>query len=218
MGKDNFKNSMFEGLSRLLKALANPLRLEILEILSQGENTVESIVNLTNMTVANASQHLQVLKSNNIVKSRKNGRYVYYSIANNQFLSLYQHITTYGTNEIADLERNLLRQRQDSNSADAVSLTELDYMLNQDNIVLLDVRPEAEYKQDHITGAVSMPVEDIVARLKELSKSKEIVAYCRGPFCVLADQAVRILQEAGYSVRRLDKGYPEWKLEQLKSQ
>ncbi|MCT4589567.1 MAG: metalloregulator ArsR/SmtB family transcription factor [Carboxylicivirga sp.] len=218
MERSEFKISMFEGLARLLKALSNPIRLEILEILSQGENTVESIVGLTNQTVANVSQHLQVLKTNNVVRSRKVGRYVYYSVYDDKLLALYHHITNYGTSEIADLERNLMRQRKESNSLNAVSLSELDIMVAQNNVVLLDVRPYAEYDNDHITGAVSMPVDEILKRLKELSKKSEIVAYCRGPFCVLADEAVSILQKAGYKVRRLDKGYPEWKLQQQKKQ
>jgi rhodanese-related sulfurtransferase/DNA-binding transcriptional ArsR family regulator len=212
MKNREFKNAMYDGLSKLLKALSNPYRLEIIEMLSQGEKSVEGIVQTTNLSFANASQHLQVLKNNNIVKSRKDGHYVYYSIINDEFLLLYQHITMYGIREIAELEKTLNRQREDNKSLNAVSLEELDSMVQSDNVLLLDVRPSIEYEFGHITGAISVPINELMTKLKNLSKAKEIIAYCRGPFCVLADEAVRILSEQGFNVRRLDEGYPEWKM------
>jgi len=171
-------------------------------MLSQGEKSVEGVVNTTNLSVANASQHLQVLKNSNIVKSRKDGRYVYYSLANDNFPGLYQHITKYAISEIAELEKTLNIQRKDNKALNAVSLDELEQMVNNSNVLLIDVRPSVEYESGHITGAVSVP------------KDKEIIAYCRGPFCVLADEAVKTLNEKGYKVRRLDDGYPEWKVKQ----
>jgi rhodanese-related sulfurtransferase len=215
-GRD-FKDAMYEGLSKLLKALSNPYRLEIIEMLSQGEKSVEAIVQTSGMTIANASQHLQVMKNNNILKSRKEGHYVYYSIINNEFLSLYQHITKYAVSEIAELERILYRQREDNKSIDAVSLDELESMIEKDNILLMDVRPSGEYAFGHITGAVSVPMNELIEQLKSISFDKEIIAYCRGPFCILADEAVKILSELGYKVRRLDEGYPEWKIKQSTS-
>jgi len=215
-GRD-FKDAMYDGLSKLLKALSNPFRLEIIEMLSQGEKSVEGIVQTTNLTIANASQHLQVLKNNNIVKSRKDGHYVYYSLVNDEFLSVYQHIIKYAVSEIAELERIMNRQREDSKSLNAVSLDELDRMIHNENILLLDVRPSIEYEFGHITGAISVPMNELIEQLKSISKDKEIIAYCRGPFCVLADEAVKILNEQGYKVRRLDKGYPEWKMKQLEA-
>lgn len=209
-----FKDAMYNGLSKLLKALSNPFRLEIIEMLSQGEKSVEGIVQITNLSVANASQHLQVLKNNNIVKSRKDGHYVYYSLVNEDFLSLYQHIIKYAVNEIAELEKIMNRQREDSKSVNAVHLDELESMIDNDNVLLLDVRPSVEFEFGHITGAISMPMNELMKQLKSLSKDKEIIAYCRGPFCVLADEAVKILSEQGYKVRRLDEGYPEWKMKQ----
>lgn len=210
-----FKDAMYEGLSKLLKALANPNRLEIVEMLSQGEKSVEMIVKASGMSIANASQHLQVMKNNNILKSRKEGHYVYYSIANDEFLSLYQHIIKYAVSEIAELERILNRQREDNKSLNAVSLDELERMIENENILLLDVRPSVEYEFGHITGAISVPMNELIAQLKSISIDKEIIAYCRGPFCVLADEAVKILSELGYKVRRLDEGYPEWKMKQI---
>ncbi|MCK9207107.1 MAG: metalloregulator ArsR/SmtB family transcription factor [Salinivirgaceae bacterium] len=213
-GRD-FKDAMYDGLSKLLKALSNPFRLEIIEMLSQGEKSVEGIVQTTNLSIANASQHLQVLKNNNIVKSRKDGHYVYYSLVNDEFLSVYQHIIKYAVSEIAELERIMNRQREDNKSLNAVSLGELEQMINNENVLLLDVRPSIEFEFGHITGSISVPMNELMGKLKNLSKDKEIIAYCRGPFCVLADEAVKLLSEQGYNVRRLDEGYPEWKMKQL---
>jgi len=186
-GRD-FKDAMYSGLSKLMKALANPARLEIIEMLSQGEKSVEGVVEATNLTFANASQHLQVLKNNNIVKSRK------------------------------ELEKTLNRQREDNHALNSVTLDELEQMIHNKNVLLMDVRPSAEYELDHITGAVSVPMNDLLCCLKDFSKDQEIIAYCRGPFCVLADEAVKVLSENGFKVRRLDDGYPEWKIRQLEKQ
>jgi rhodanese-related sulfurtransferase/predicted transcriptional regulator len=210
-----FKDAMYDGLSKLLKALSNPFRLEIIEMLSQGEKSVEGIVQTTNLNFANASQHLQVLKNNNIVKSRKEKQYVYYSLVNNEFLSLYQQITKYAIHEIAELEKIMNRQREDNKSLNAVNLHDLETMIGNEDVLLLDVRPSIEFEFGHITGAISVPMNELMTQLKDIPLDKEIIAYCRGPFCVLADEAVKLLNEKGYHVRRLDEGYPEWKVKQL---
>ncbi len=212
-----FKNAMYDGLAKMLKAVSNPSRLEIIEMLSQGEKSVEGIVQTTNLTFANASQHLQVLKNNNIVKHRKEKQYVFYSLINDDFLLVYQHIIRYASQEIAELERIMSRQRKDNNSQNAVSLGELEQMVEGGNVLLLDVRPTVEYEFGHITGAISIPMNELMANLKNILPDKEIIAYCRGPFCVLADEAVKFLKEQGYQVRRLDEGYPEWKMKQLET-
>lgn len=210
-----FKDAMHSGLAKLLKALSNPYRLEIVELLSQGEKNVEDIVQVTNLTFANASQHLQVLKNNNIVKTRKEGRYVYYSLMNTEFLSLYQHIIKYAVQEVAELEKILKRQREDNNAMNAVYLDELETMIQNNDVLLLDVRPFSEYESGHITGAISVPMKELMSKLKDISKDKQIIAYCRGPFCALADETVKLLSEKGYNVRRLDAGYPEWKIKKF---
>ena len=212
-----FKDAMYDGLAKMLKSISNPARLEIIEMLSQGEKSVEGIVQATNLTIANASQHLQVLKNNNIVKARKEKQYVYYSLVNDEFLSLYQHVIKYAVHEIAELEKIMNRQREDNKSLNAVNLNELETMIGNENVLLLDVRPSVEFEFGHITGAVSIPMNELMTHLKDFSKEKEIIAYCRGPFCVLADEAVKMLSELGYNVRRLDEGYPEWKIKQLET-
>ena len=178
---------------------------------------MEGIVLATNLTIANASQHLQVLKNNNIVKARKEKQYVFYSLINDDFLSVYQHVIRYGSQEIAELEKIINRQRKDNNSQNAVSLEDLEQMIGNENVLLLDVRPAIEFEFGHITGAISIPMNELIANLKDIATGKEIIAYCRGPFCVLADEAVKLLKEQGYHVRRLDEGYPEWKIKQLES-
>lgn len=210
-----FKDAMYEGLSKLLKAMANPYRLEIIEMLSQGEKSVEGIVQATGLSIANASQHLQVMKNNNVVKARKEGHYVFYSLVNTEFLALYQHIIRFGIREIAELEKIMNRQREQNKAINAVSLDELETMIENENVLLLDVRPSIEFEFGHITGAISVPMNELIGKLKNLAKDKEIIAYCRGPFCVLADEAVKLLSEHGYNVRRLDEGYPEWRMKQL---
>ena len=210
-----FKDAMYDGLSKLLKALSNPARLEIIEMLSQGEKSVEGIVQTTNLSIANASQHLQVLKNNNIVKSRKEGHYVFYSLISDDFLSVYQHVVKYAVKEIAELEKILNRQREDNKALNAVSIDDLESMIRNENVLLLDVRPSVEFEFGHITGALSVPMNELMEQLKNIKKDKDIIAYCRGPFCVLADEAVKILSEHGYNVRRLDEGYPEWKMKQI---
>jgi rhodanese-related sulfurtransferase/DNA-binding transcriptional ArsR family regulator len=210
-----FKEAMYEGLSKLLKAMANPYRLEIIEMLSQGEKSVEGIVQATGLSIANASQHLQVMKNNNVVKARKEGHYVFYSLVNTEFLSLYQHIIKFAIREIAELERIMNRQREQNKAINAVSLDKLESMIENENVLLLDVRPSIEFEFGHITGAISVPMNELLGKLKNITKDKEIIAYCRGPFCVLADEAVKLLSEHGYNVRRLDEGYPEWRMKQL---
>ena len=205
------------GLSKMLKAISNPNRLEVIEALSQGEKNVEGIVQATDMTFANASQHLQVMKNNNIVKTRKDGHYVYYSLVSDEFLALHQHITKYAVNEIAELERIVNRQRLANETQHSVSFGELERMIEEQNVLLLDVRPAEEFESGHITGAISIPMDELISSLKDMTYEKEFVAYCRGPFCMLADEAVKLLKEKGYRARRLDGSYPEWKIRQLQS-
>ncbi|MFW6327344.1 MAG: metalloregulator ArsR/SmtB family transcription factor [Bacteroidota bacterium] len=217
MDSREFKDTIYSGVAKMLKALANPARLEIIEMLSQGEKNVEGVVETTNLTFANASQHLQVLKHNNLVKSRKEGHYAYYSLMNDEVLELYQFVTKYAVNEIAEVEKTLNRQRKDHEALNPVNLNDLELMINAEHVMLMDVRPKVEYELGHIDGAVSAPINELLCCLKNFSREKEIIAYCRGPFCVLADEAVKVLREKGFKVRRMDDGYPEWKIKQVKS-
>lgn len=211
MESREFKNIIYQGLAKLFKGLASPHRLEIIEMLAQGEKNVEQIATETGLSIANASQHLQVMKNNNIVKTRKKGHYHYYQLVSDDFLEIYQQITKFAVSEIAELEKTIKRQREAHHASSAVCFDELEDMMAQNNVLLLDVRPRTEYELGHITGAINVPVKEIERRLDDLPPDTEIIAYCRGPFCALADDAVKILNEKGYKIRRLDKGYPEWK-------
>ncbi|MFW6043100.1 MAG: ArsR/SmtB family transcription factor [Marinilabiliaceae bacterium] len=215
MDSREFKNIIYQGLAKLFKGLANPHRLEIIEMLAQGEKNVEQIASETGLSIANASQHLQVMKNNNIVKTRKKGHYHYYQLVSDDFLAIYQQITKFAVSEIAELEKTMKRQREEHQASSAVCLDELTDMMAENNVLLLDVRPPAEYELGHITGAINIPAQEIEKRLEDLPEDTEIIAYCRGPFCVLADDVVKTLKEKGYNVRRLDKGYPEWKTMKL---
>ena len=214
MDRKEYKEALFDGLARLLKAMANPYRLEVIEILAQGEKSVEAIVQSTGTNIANTSQHLQVLKNNNIVKVRKVGHYVYYALINEEMSALYQHITNYAIKEVAELERMIAIQRKENDSTELVSFEELELMVASQNILLLDVRPVDEFDSGHIPGALSLPYNDLIDKLKEFSPNAEIIVYCRGPFCILADETVKILKQEGFTAKRLNGSYPEWKIKQ----
>lgn len=207
-----FKDSLFEQFARVGKALSSGHRLELLELLAQGERSVEELADLGGLSLANASQHLQILRSARLVARRKDGLYARYRLKNDSALRLWLALREFGEAEISDVQhlvRNYLRERE---SLEAITAEQLQSRLDQGNVVVVDVRPAEEYRHGHIRGALSIPVEDLEQRLKQLSKRKMIVAYCRGPYCVFADEAVRVLRERGYRAQRLEQGFPEWKM------
>ena len=212
MAKRDFKDSLFEQFALIGKALSSGRRLELLELLAQGERSVEELAEQAGLSVANVSQHLQILRSARLVAMRKDGLYARYRVANDRALKLWLALRAFGEAEIAEVQhlvRNFLHDRQD---LEAVTVEQLRSRLDQGNVMVVDVRPEAEYQSGHIRGAVSMPVAELERRLKQLPKRKTIVAYCRGPYCVFADEAVRLLRARGYRAQRLDQGFPEWKV------
>ncbi len=207
-----FKDSLFEQFARVGKALSNGHRLELLELLAQGERSVEELADLAGLSLANASQHLQVLRSARLVAMRKDGLYARYRLNNDGALKLWLAFRKFGESEIADVQhlvRSYLHKRE---SLEAITAEQLRSRLDQGNVVVMDVRPMEEYCHGHIRGALSIPVDELEQRLKQLSKRKTIVAYCRGPYCVFADEAVRLLQAHGYRALRLEQGFPEWKM------
>lgn len=209
--KRAFKDSLFGQFSVIGKALSSGRRLELLELLAQGERSVEDLADQVGLTAANASQHLQILRSARLVAVRKDGLYVRYRLANERVLKLWLALREFGDSEIAEIQhvvRNYLRDRAEM---EPITVEELRSRMQQGNVVVLDVRPDAEYEAGHIRGAVSIPAADLEQRLKQLPKRKAIVAYCRGPYCVFADEAVRLLMARGYRAQRLQVGFPEWK-------
>jgi len=199
----------------MIKAMANPHRLEIIDLLGQGEKPVEQIATETNMSIANASQHLQVLKAANLVEIRREKNFIHYRLAHEEIYKSWQNLRELGLERVAEIEKLVKDFREKKNVLEAINLDELLNRLKSKNIVLLDVRPSSEYKNGHIPKAINIPVEELSIRLKKLPKNKEYIAYCRGPFCVFADEAVGMLTKKGFNAKRLVEGFPDWKLKGL---
>ncbi|MEX0769396.1 MAG: metalloregulator ArsR/SmtB family transcription factor [Balneolaceae bacterium] len=215
MDKRTFKNKVYSELAGVVKAMSNPHRLEILELLAQGEYSVEGIADQTDLEIANASQHLQVLKRAQLVETRKEGTFVYYYLADQSVYKAWKSLRDLGMERIAEVERIVQSFRESKQGVESVSSKELAKRMQNKDVIVIDVRPEQEYKAGHIAGALNLPVEELKKELKNLSLDSEIVAYCRGPFCVFADEAVQMLAREGFTARRLHDGYPDWLLDGL---
>jgi rhodanese-related sulfurtransferase len=206
-----FKDRLFEQFARIGKALASPKRLEILDLLAQGERTVEEVARETAMPMASASQHLQTLKGARMVESRREGLYAYYRLADEGVFRTWQAVRALGETRLAEIDRVVETYLKDRDTLEALVATALMERLSDGSVVVLDVRPEEEYRAGHIPGALSVPVDALEAALQTLPKDKEIVAYCRGPYCVFSDEAVTLLRSRGYRARRLAEGLPDWR-------
>lgn len=215
MEKRTFKNKVYQQLANIVKAMSNPHRLEILELLAQGQFSVAEIAEETDITGANASQHLQVLKQAQLVETQRDGNRVYYQLAGLSVYKAWKALRDLGIERIAEIERVMQQFRESRQSLETLSSDQLAEKMKQEDITIVDVRPQQEFDEGHIAGALNIPVEDLSEKIEELPKNKEVVAYCRGPFCVFADDAVELLREKGFNAKRLDEGYPEWMLEQL---
>jgi rhodanese-related sulfurtransferase/predicted transcriptional regulator len=210
-GHRQFKDEMYEQFARIVKALANPRRLEIIDLLAQGEYTVEEIARETALSIANASQHLQTLRTAHLVEVRREGLYAYYRLADESVFRVWQAIRALGETHLAEIDRIVRSFLEDRESLAPVSAQELLKLSQDDNVVILDVRPDNEYRAGHIHGARSVPLDKLEPYLKQIPKDKEVVAYCRGPYCVFSDEAVALLRERGYRARRLAQGLPDWR-------
>lgn len=212
MDKRTFKDRVYDELAKITKALANPHRLEIIELLAQGDYSVEQISIQTNLSVANASQHLQVLKTAQLVDITRNGNFVHYRLANTNVFKAWKALRDLGVERIAAVEKLVKDFRKSRFQLESVTIDELISKLNSGKVTILDVRPESEFKSGHIANSISIPFDQLARRLKELPKRNEIIAYCRGPFCVYADDAVSLLNKSGYKAKRLEEGYPDWQI------
>ena len=210
--KRAFKNQLYEQFARIGKALANSHRLELLEVLAQCERSVEALAGETGMTVANASQHLQILRAAHLVEVRREGVSMYYRLANESVFTMWQAMRTVGEAQLAEIDRVVDTFLHDRQHLQPINAQELLSRLNDEQVIVLDVRPIEEYTVGHIPHARSMPITELEARLSELPTDKEIVAYCRGPYCVFADEAVTLLLQHGYNASRLQEGLPYWHL------
>lgn len=212
MDKREFKNKVYGELSQITKAMANPHRLEIIELLAQNEFSVEQIAIQTNLSIANTSQHLQVLKTAQLVDINRRGNFIHYRLANTNVFKTWKALRELGIERIASIEKVVKEFRQSKFKLASLTIDELLKKLESEKITILDVRPEPEFKKGHIENAISIPIDELKSRLKELPRKNQIIAYCRGPFCVYADEAVTILNKAGYKATRLEEGFPDWSL------
>ena len=210
-GHRQFKDRLYAQFARLGKALSNPHRLEMLDLLAQGERTVDSLATELGVSVANASQHLQVLRHAALVESRRDGLFVHYRLADLEVFDLSKVIRSVAERRLAELERLVNEHFGNRAAAEAVPMDELLKRARSKQVVILDTRPANEYLAGHIPGSLSIPVDDLQRRLNELTKSRQYVAYCRGPYCIYADRAIEILRAHGRRARRLVEGFPEWR-------
>lgn len=205
------KGALFDAFASVAQALGSGRRAEIVDVLAQGERPVDEIAGEISQTVANTSQHLQVLARAGLVRPRREGTRVFYRLASERVDDLWAAVRDVAAHHVADvsvLADDYLGARD---AIDQVSAAELEERLTRGEVVVLDVRPEREYAAGHIAGAHSAPVDELASLSATLPRRREIVAYCRGPYCVYADDAVRLLRARGLKARRLDVGYPEWR-------
>jgi rhodanese-related sulfurtransferase len=204
------KAALFDALASVAQALGSGRRAEIVDLLAQGERAVDEIATEIDQSVANTSQHLQVLLRAGLVRSRRDGTRVFYRLANERVGELWATVRDVAVRHVAEvgvLAEEYLGTREE---VEQVSAGELQERLERGQVVVLDVRPEREFRAGHIAGARSAPLDELPSLVPKLPPRKELVAYCRGPFCVYADDAVRLLRERGLEARRLDVGFPEW--------
>jgi rhodanese-related sulfurtransferase/DNA-binding transcriptional ArsR family regulator len=205
------KNALYEQLARVGKALAAPRRLELLDLLGQAPRTVEGLAQQTGMSIANTSQHLQVLRAAGLVESEKDGLFVTYRLASDDVARLTLGLRSLAESRLADMERVKKQFFATDDGIDAVGGKELLARARRGEVVLLDVRPAEEFEAGHFAGAISIPHHELKRRLAELPKRREIVAYCRGPYCVFAVEAVKLLRARGFKAARIEDGVAEWR-------
>lgn len=211
MQKQSPKHQLYEQFAQVAKALSHAHKLELLELLAQGERSVEALANLAGLTVANTSRHLQQLRHAGLIASRKEGLYVFYRIAGDDVIDLLRSLRRTGRRHISEVSEVVIGYFNERDALEAVSRKELLRRSKDGLVTVLDVRPSEEYEVGHIPGALNVPLNEIEQHLAGLPKEQEVIAYCRGEYCVLAFEAVAALRKKGFTARRLEEGYPEWR-------
>lgn len=209
--RSSAKGELFDALASVAQALGSGRRAEIVDVLAQGERPVDQLAAEISQTVANTSQHLQVLARAGLVRSRREGTRVYYRLASERVAELWAAVREVASRHVAEVDVLAEEYLGDREEVEQLSASELRERLAQGDVVLLDVRPEQEYRAGHIAGARLAPLATLEELASTLPRRREIVAYCRGPYCVYADDAVRLLRARGLKARRLDVGFPEWR-------
>jgi rhodanese-related sulfurtransferase len=207
----NPKREVFANLARVGTALSSPTRIEFLELLAQAERTVEQLATLTGATVANTSQHLQKLRQAGLILGRKEGLYVFYRLAGDEVVGLLSAMSRVGETYVAEVERIMRLYFTQRDNLEPVKAEELLDRARKGLVTVLDVRPQEEYAAGHLPGAVNIPVTELEKRLNSLPKRREVIAYCRGPYCLMSYDAVALLRRKGFKARRLEAGMPEWR-------
>ena len=206
-----FKDEVYEQIARISKAAAAPKRLELLDLLSQGPRTVEVLAGLAAITVGNASQHLKILRAARLVDAQKQGLYVEYRLADAEVANFFVALRTLAQSRLAEVERITREYLERRNALEAVEGEELVRRVRSGAVTVIDVRPVEEYRAGHIPGARSIPMTELAARLQEVPKDREVVAYCRGPYCVMAVEAVDLLRRQGFAAHRMEQGVADWR-------
>jgi len=209
------KDPLYAQFARIGHAVASPRRIELLDLLSQGEKTVETLAEQSSTPLKNTSAHLRVLRQARLVDTRRDGTYVFYRLAGDDVFRFLRTLQGLAGSQLAEVEQVARLYIDDRDEMEPVSLEELRRRLRTGDITLLDVRPEGEFRSGHIPGAISIPVAQLKRRLSEIPKKREVVAYCRGPYCVYSVEAVGILRKHGYRARRAHEGLPDWRASAL---
>ena len=210
------KRALFDGFARVGKAVSSGRRVEILDILANGERTVEGLADQLGLSVANTSQHLQVLKQAGLLATQRAGTFVRYRLASPEVFEFLRALRSLASDRLADIERLAGAYLGDTDRAPSITRAELARKLERaEDVLVVDVRPAEEYASGHLPGAVSAPLKDIARYIKTLPKDREIVVYCRGPYCAYSHVAVELLRKRGFQARRLEEGLPEWEAEAL---
>lgn len=208
----NVKHALFSQFARIGKVLGNAHRLALIEYLAQGERSVESLAQVAGLSVANTSQHLQQLRQAGLVETRREGQRIYYRLSGDDVIALLEAIRQVATRHLAEIDQLVDTYLNTKDDMEPVPAAELVERLKRGEVTVLDVRPEEEYAAGHLPGAVNIPLASLEEQLAALPADREIIAYCRGPYCVLSYDAVAELRRRGYRARRLEEGYPEWQV------
>jgi rhodanese-related sulfurtransferase/DNA-binding transcriptional ArsR family regulator len=211
MSTETMKRELYQSIAKVAQALASGNRLQLLEFMAQGERSVDALAAMAGVTVANASQHLQALRRAGLVTARKDGQRVYYRVAGDDVVRLYDGLRVVAESRLAEVRQLVNEFLGDRGALEPVLAEELLARAKKGLVTVLDVRPREEFEAGHLPGAVNIPIDRLESELARLPKKREVVAYCRGPYCLMSFDAVLKLRQRGWKARRLNEGYPEWK-------